>query len=88
MGNVYASPVVLAKKESTPMKTIQAFVTDDGKLFPNEQQAAYHEMFLSKQQVVEDFLASDLNVYLGQAQKSIARNTVINWELWKAKNVK
>jgi hypothetical protein len=78
----------LAKEESAPMKTIQAFVTDDGKLFPNEQQAAYHEMFLNKQQVVEDFLTSDLNVYLGQAQKSIARNTIINWELWKAKNVK
>jgi hypothetical protein len=70
------------------MKTVLAYVTDDGQLFPNGEQAAYHEMFLNKQQVVEDFLASNLNVYTGQAQKSIARNTIINWELWKAKNVK
>ena len=37
---------------------------------------------------LNESLGGNLNVYTGQAQKSIARNTIINWELWKAKNVK
>jgi len=68
------------------MKTIQAFQTSDGKVFTIEAEAKKHEKFLEHRNVVEEFLASDLNPYVATVQKSIARNTVINWELWKTKN--
>ena len=70
------------------MKTILAYVTDDGQLFPNGEQAAHHEMFLSKKNIVEEFLDSELNPYKGHAHKGMAKITIINWELWKAQNVK
>jgi hypothetical protein len=70
------------------MKTVEAFLTEDGKIFTDEQSAKKHEKFLEQRNIVEDFLNSDLNPYVAVVQKSIARNTVTNWELWKAKNVK
>ena len=70
------------------MKTINAFQTSDGKIFVLESEAQRHEKFLQHRNVVEDFLNSELNSYKNFAQKSIARNTVINWELWKTKNAK
>lgn len=70
------------------MKTISAFQTSDGKIFAIESAAQKHEKFLEHRNVVEEFLNSDLNQYKTITQKSIARNTVINWELWKTKNVK
>lgn len=70
------------------MKQIQAFQTSDGKLFDHVTQAERHELFLQKQMIVEEFLDGELNPYQNIAQKSIARSTIINWELWKTKNVK
>jgi hypothetical protein len=70
------------------MKQIQAFQTSDGKLFDHAVQAERHELFLKKQMIVEEFLDGELNPYQNIAQKSIARSTIINWELWKTKNVK
>jgi len=70
------------------MKTISAFQTSDGKIFAIESEAQRYEKFLQHRNVVEDFLNSELNNYKNFAQKSIARNTVINWELWKTKNAK
>jgi hypothetical protein len=68
------------------MKQVQAFQTSDGKLFDDSTQAERHELFLKKQMVVDEFLDSGLNPYQGIAQRSIARSTIINWELWKVKN--
>jgi hypothetical protein len=70
------------------MKTISAFQTSDGKIFGVESEAQKHEKFLEHRNVVEEFLNSELNRYKTITQKSIARNTVIDWELWKTKNVK
>lgn len=70
------------------MKTISAFQTSDGQIFAIEAEAQKHEKFLEHRNVVEEFLNSELNTYKAFAHKSIARNTVINWELWKTKNVK
>lgn len=70
------------------MKQIQAFQTSDGRLFDHAVQAERHELFLQKQMIVEEFLDGELNPYKNIAQKSIARSTIINWELWKTKNVK
>jgi len=68
------------------MEQIQAFKTSDGKLFDDSTQAERHELFLKKQMVVEEFLDGGLNPYQAIAQRSIARSTIINWELWKIKN--
>lgn len=68
------------------MKTINAFETSDGTLFSLKLEAEKHEMSLSKRSVIEDYLDSDLNAYTGHAHRSMARNTVVNWELWKSKN--
>jgi len=68
------------------MKPITAFQASDGTLFSTEESAEKHEMMLSKENVVDEFLSSDLNPYTGHAHRSMARNTVVNWELWKSKN--
>jgi hypothetical protein len=70
------------------MKPIQAYITDDGQIFASEDKAKLHDMFLLKQGVVEEFLDCELNPYKAQVQRSIARQTIINWELWKIRNVK
>lgn len=68
------------------MKPIEAFQTSDGTLFSTKESAEKHEMMLAKESVVDDFLDSSLNPYTGHAHRSMARNTVVNWELWKSKN--
>ena len=67
------------------MEKINAFKTSDGTLFDDQTQAERHEMFLRKDVVVEEFLDSDLNPYV-KMQRVIARQSIINWELWKTKN--
>jgi len=68
------------------MKPITAFQASDGTLFSAAEAAEKHEMMLSKENVVDEFLDSDLNPYTGHAHRSMARNTIVNWELWKSKN--
>jgi hypothetical protein len=68
------------------MKTVNAFETSDGTLFSASDAAEKHEMMLSKESVVDEFLDSSLNPYTGHAHRSMARSTVVNWELWKVKN--
>lgn len=69
------------------MEKIHCYKTSDGKLFEDSLQAERHELFLEKQQIVEGFLASELNSYQAIAQRAIARSSIVNWELWKLKNV-
>ena len=68
------------------MKPITAYQTTDGMLFSLKLEAEKHEMSLSKRGVIEDYLDSALNTYTGHAHKSMARITIINWELWKVTN--
>jgi hypothetical protein len=68
------------------MENIVAFKTSDGTLFETMEQAERHELFLSKESCIEDFLDSSYNSYTGHAHRAMARTTVINWELWKSKN--
>jgi hypothetical protein len=70
------------------MKTVTAFQTSDGEIFPDQDSAEYHEFFLKNKQMVDEFIDSDANPYQGIAHKNMARNTVMRWELWRAKNVK
>lgn len=68
------------------MKPVTAYQTADGTLFLTKEIAEKHNMMLSKENIVDEFLDSDLNPYQGHAHRSMARSTVINWELWKSKN--
>jgi len=68
------------------MKPIKAYQTSDGSLFETQREAERHEMLLKKEGVVETFLDDELNLYKGHAHRAMARQTVINWELWKSKN--
>lgn len=67
------------------MEKVQAFKTSDGKLFDLADEAERHEEFISNSDIIEKFLDSDLNPY-GGPQRVVARNTIINWGLWKIKN--
>jgi hypothetical protein len=68
------------------MQKIEAFRASDGTLWENKDKAERHELFLQKDMIVEEFLDNDINPYKALAQRSIARTTIINWELWKNKN--
>ncbi len=68
------------------MEKIEAFRASDGTLWENKDKAERHELFLKKDMIVEEFLDNDINPYKALAQRSIARTTIINWELWKNKN--
>jgi hypothetical protein len=68
------------------MKSITAFQTSDGQIFPSQDLAEKHEVLLSKESIVDEFLTSASNPYAGHAHRSMARNTIINWEYWKSKN--
>ena len=67
------------------MKPVKAFQTSDGTLFDTQEKAERHQEFLKHSDVIEKFLDSDLNPYSGP-QRVIARNTIINWNLWNTKN--
>ena len=67
------------------MDIISAFRTKDGKIFETQTEADLHEMQLAKHDVFEEFLHSDFNPYQTMAQKGLARNVVINWELFRMK---
>lgn len=65
------------------MKTIKAFMTEDGVIHSSEEDAQRHEMVLSKHTIIDKFLDSKMNPYKGIPQKSIARQSIIGWEMWK-----
>jgi hypothetical protein len=70
------------------MKTVTAFQTSDGEMFPDQESAEQHEFFLANKGLVEDFLESDLNPYKGTAHRSMVQGSIMRWELWRSKNAK
>ena len=68
------------------MKTITAFMTSNGSLFETELQAQTYEIMLEKQGIIDSYLISEANVYNSGPQRTIARQSIISWEVWKAGN--
>ena len=66
------------------MKTIQAYQTEDGKVFQTELEALNHEKSKELMPEIEEFMISH-SKYNNQAHAKICRNTVVAWVLWKAK---
>jgi hypothetical protein len=67
------------------MKTIQAYQTEDGKVFQTEIEAANHEASKALMPEIEEFMISDACKYNNQAHAKICRNTVVAWVLWQAR---
>jgi hypothetical protein len=65
------------------MKQVKAYLTEDGKIHATEADAKRHEVTLSQHNVIDDFLSSESNPYTAMPQRTIARQSIINWELWK-----
>jgi hypothetical protein len=68
------------------MKQITAYETRDGKVFTDQEEAAYHESFLDQHLIIEKCL--DEFKYQGAAQRAVARQAIAHWENWRTKNVK
>jgi hypothetical protein len=68
------------------MKPVTAYSSNDGSIFKTEEEAIKHDMVLAKNQIFTDFLNSKRNFYQSVAQRAIARNSIINWEIWKSEN--
>jgi hypothetical protein len=66
------------------MKQITAYETRDGKIFTDQEEAAYHEGFLDQHQIIERCL--DEFKHQGSAQRSVARQAIHHWEQWRHKN--
>ena len=89
MENVPLAAHLLAdqKQSQIIMEQIKAFKTSDGTLFDSKDKAERHEEFLKHSDVIEAFLSSDMNPYIAGPQRVIARNTILNWQIWNTKNV-
>ena len=66
------------------MKQITAYETRDGKIFTDQEEAAYHEGFLDQHQIIERCL--DEFKHQASAQRSVARQAIMHWEQWRHKN--
>jgi hypothetical protein len=80
--DVRRPPVILASKESSPMKEIAAFQTSDGTVFQTKEAAEDHEFNVSHEIQIELFLSSDLNRYQSGPQRVIAKTSILNWIKW------
>lgn len=69
------------------MKEVKAFLTSDGKIFVNEDEAKIHEEFLNINPIIEAFLSSTANPYHGFTQRAIVRRAIASWEQWRSENV-
>lgn len=66
------------------MKQVKAYITEDGKIHATEADAKRHEMALSQHTLIDEFLSGESNPYTATPQRTIARQSIINWELWKS----
>ncbi len=71
------------------MKKVQAYLTSDGSLFENENDAFAYESCITIRLLIPEFLESSHNTYPKAAQKTIITNSIISWETYlKANGIK
>ena len=66
------------------MKTIEAYQTDDGKIFSNLTEASVHKEYLKFEPEINEFLSSDDFPYKGPAHQYIIKVALTKWLFWKA----
>lgn len=70
------------------MKKIEAYITDDGKIHQFLDEAERHDLALMQRQTIDEFLDSADNPYKSFAHRSVARQSILNWEFWKKNHAK
>lgn len=66
------------------MKTVEAYQTDDGKIFKSLTEARVHEECEKLMPEIKAFIESNACKYNNQPQALIVRNTLLAWHFWKA----
>ena len=66
------------------MKTIEAYQTDDGRIFGSLTEARVHEECEKHMPEISAFIESDACKYNNGAHKKIVQNTLLAWIFWKA----
>lgn len=66
------------------MKTIEAYQTNDGKIFSDFTEASVHNKYLQFEPEINAFLDSDECPYKGSAHQHIIKVALAKWLFWKA----
>lgn len=66
------------------MKKVEAYQTDDGRVFASLTEARVHEECKTMMPEIEAFIQSDACKYKGKQQQPIIRNAILSWVFWKA----
>ena len=66
------------------MKTVEAYQTEDGKIFKSIIEAKVHEECEKLMPEINAFLTSDACKYNNVAHAKVVRNTLLAWNFWKA----
>ena len=66
------------------MKTIEAYQTDDGKVFASITEARVHEECEKLMPEINAFIISKACKYNNVAHAKIIINTLLAWHFWKA----
>lgn len=66
------------------MKTIEAYQTDDGRIFGSLTEAKVHEECKVIMPEIEAFMQSDACNYKSKHQQAIIKNSILSWVFWKA----
>jgi hypothetical protein len=66
------------------MKTIEAYQTDDGRIFKSLTEARVHEECREIIPEIEAFLQSDVCNYKSKQQQTIIKSAILAWVFWKA----
>jgi len=66
------------------MKTIEAYQTDDGRIFGSLTEAKAHEVCNEIMSEIEAFMQSDACNYKRKQQQTMIKSSIISWHFWKA----
>lgn len=69
------------------MKEVTAFEASDGKIFATANSCVMWEEHLRWKEKIGEFMASEDNCYKGSPQQTMVTNSIIAWEVFKAKQV-
>lgn len=68
------------------MKEVTAYEASDGKIFATADSCVMWEEHLRWKDKVGEFMESEDNAYKGSAQQTMIFNSIVAWEVFKAKN--
>jgi hypothetical protein len=66
------------------MKSIEAYQTDDGRIFGSITEARVHEECEEIMPQIEAFMQSDACNYKSKLHQTIIKTSILSWVFWKA----